>query len=58
MLLERNQGRSAATSNDSLNPDCGFAPGKDHEIPLEEAYAKLKNLAAAARLLRQQRAVI
>src|SRR6185503_14923652 len=29
----------------SLNPDCGFAPGKDHEIPLEEAYAKLKNLA-------------
>jgi 5-methyltetrahydropteroyltriglutamate--homocysteine methyltransferase len=38
----------------SLNPDCGFAPGKDHEIPLEEAYAKLKNLAAAARLLRQR----
>src|SRR4029077_7538820 len=24
-----------------LNPDCGFAPGKDHEIPLEEAYLKL-----------------
>ena len=38
-----------------LNPDCGFAPGKDHEIPLEEAYAKLKNLAAAAKLLRQGR---
>ena len=38
-----------------LNPDCGFAPGKDHEIPLEEAYAKLKNLAAAAKLLRQRR---
>jgi 5-methyltetrahydropteroyltriglutamate--homocysteine methyltransferase len=37
-----------------LNPDCGFAPGKDHEIPLEEAYAKLKNLAAAARLLRDK----
>lgn len=36
-----------------LNPDCGFAPGKDHEIPLEEAYAKLKNLAAAAKLLRK-----
>ena len=36
----------------SLNPDCGFAPGKDHDTPLEEAYAKLKNLAAAARLLR------
>ncbi len=38
----------------SLNPDCGFAPGKDHEIPLEEAYAKLKNLAQAGRLLRQR----
>ena len=36
----------------SLNPDCGFAPGKDHEIPMEEAYAKLKNLAQAGRLLR------
>jgi 5-methyltetrahydropteroyltriglutamate--homocysteine methyltransferase len=38
----------------SLNPDCGFAPGKDHEIPMEEAYAKLKNLGAAAKLLRQR----
>jgi 5-methyltetrahydropteroyltriglutamate--homocysteine methyltransferase len=38
----------------SLNPDCGFAPGKDHEIPLEEAYAKLKNLALAARRLRER----
>jgi 5-methyltetrahydropteroyltriglutamate--homocysteine methyltransferase len=37
-----------------LNPDCGFAPGKDHEIPLEEAYAKLKNLGQAGRLLRQR----
>lgn len=37
-----------------LNPDCGFAPGKDHEIPLEEAYAKLKNLAAAGKLLRER----
>ena len=35
-----------------LNPDCGFAPGKDHEIPLEEAYLKLRNLAKAAHLLR------
>jgi 5-methyltetrahydropteroyltriglutamate--homocysteine methyltransferase len=40
----------------SLNPDCGFAPGKDHEIPLEEAYAKLKNLGQAARMLRQRHA--
>jgi 5-methyltetrahydropteroyltriglutamate--homocysteine methyltransferase len=38
----------------NLNPDCGFAPGKDHDTPLEEAYAKLKNLAQAARLLRQR----
>lgn len=36
-----------------LNPDCGFAPGKDHEIPLEEAYAKLKNEALAAQKLRE-----
>jgi 5-methyltetrahydropteroyltriglutamate--homocysteine methyltransferase len=41
----------------SLNPDCGFAPGKDHEIPMEEAYAKLKNLGAAAKLLRQRHGV-
>jgi 5-methyltetrahydropteroyltriglutamate--homocysteine methyltransferase len=38
-----------------LNPDCGFAPGKDHEIPLEEAYLKLKNLGEAARRLREGR---
>jgi 5-methyltetrahydropteroyltriglutamate--homocysteine methyltransferase len=38
----------------SLNPDCGFAPGKDHDTPLEEAYAKLKNLALAARRLREK----
>jgi len=38
----------------SLNPDCGFAPGKDHEIPLEEAYAKLKNLGLAGKMLREK----
>ncbi|MBM3994127.1 MAG: cobalamin-independent methionine synthase II family protein [Planctomycetes bacterium] len=38
----------------SLNPDCGFAPGKDHEIPMEEAYAKLKSLGQAAKLLRER----
>jgi 5-methyltetrahydropteroyltriglutamate--homocysteine methyltransferase len=37
-----------------LNPDCGFAPGKDHEVPLEEAYLKLRNLALAARHLRER----
>jgi 5-methyltetrahydropteroyltriglutamate--homocysteine methyltransferase len=38
----------------TLNPDCGFAPGKNHEIPLEEAYAKLKNETLAARRLRER----
>jgi 5-methyltetrahydropteroyltriglutamate--homocysteine methyltransferase len=45
-----------APSRLTLNPDCGFAPGKDHEVPLEEAYLKLKNLAAAAKLLRERHA--
>jgi 5-methyltetrahydropteroyltriglutamate--homocysteine methyltransferase len=35
-----------------LSPDCGFSPGKDHGIPLDEAFDKLKNLCAAARQLR------
>jgi 5-methyltetrahydropteroyltriglutamate--homocysteine methyltransferase len=38
----------------SLNPDCGFAPGKSSEIPLEEAYLKLRNEAEAARRLRDR----
>ncbi len=38
----------------SLNPDCGFAPGKTSEIPLEEAYLKLRNEAQAARILRDK----
>ncbi len=38
----------------SLNPDCGFAPGKQSEIPLDEAYLKLKNEAEAARQLREK----
>ena len=38
----------------TLNPDCGFSPGKDHEIPLDESYEKLKCLAGAAALLREQ----
>lgn len=36
----------------TLSPDCGFAPGKDHEVPLEESYLKLRNLGKAAQLLR------
>ena len=37
-----------------LNPDCGFAPGSAFEIPLDEAYLKLKHEAEAARLLRRR----
>jgi 5-methyltetrahydropteroyltriglutamate--homocysteine methyltransferase len=36
----------------SLNPDCGFAPGSTAEIPLDEAYLKLRNEADAALMLR------
>lgn len=36
-----------------LNPDCGFAPGSAADIPVDEAYAKLRAEAGAAVLLRQ-----
>jgi 5-methyltetrahydropteroyltriglutamate--homocysteine methyltransferase len=38
----------------ALAPDCGFAPGNAADIPIDEAYLKLKNMAAAARTLRQR----
>jgi 5-methyltetrahydropteroyltriglutamate--homocysteine methyltransferase len=38
----------------TLNPDCGFAPSGANPVPLEEAYAKLKALAEAARRLRAE----
>ena len=38
----------------TLSPDCGFSPGKDHGIPLDESFEKLKSLSAAARLLRER----
>lgn len=38
----------------TLNPDCGFAPSGVNPIPLDEAYAKLKALGAAARQLRNE----
>ncbi|HET7770718.1 MAG TPA: cobalamin-independent methionine synthase II family protein [Chloroflexota bacterium] len=38
----------------SLNPDCGFAPGSAAEIPIDEAYAKLKHEAEAAAQLRER----
>lgn len=37
----------------TLHPDCGFAPGSAADIPIDEAYAKLRNEAAAAELLRE-----
>jgi 5-methyltetrahydropteroyltriglutamate--homocysteine methyltransferase len=57
-IVERveNALRYVAPERIMLNPDCGFAPGKDHEIPLEEAYAKLKNEVAAAQKLREMHA--
>ena len=38
----------------SLHPDCGFAPGSAADIPIDEAYQKLCNEVAAARILRQR----
>ncbi len=38
----------------SLNPDCGFAPSSTNPIPLDEAYAKLKDLAAVAAQFRAE----
>jgi 5-methyltetrahydropteroyltriglutamate--homocysteine methyltransferase len=37
-----------------LAPDCGFAPGNAADIPVDEAYLKLRNMARAAVILRQK----
>jgi len=37
-----------------LNPDCGFAPGSGAVVGIDEAYRKLCNEVAAARLLRER----
>lgn len=37
-----------------LTPDCGFAPAHDNPISLDEAYLKLKSVAAAAEMLRRE----
>ena len=37
-----------------LNPDCGFAPGSGAAVSIDEAYRKLCNEAAAARILREE----
>jgi 5-methyltetrahydropteroyltriglutamate--homocysteine methyltransferase len=36
----------------TLNPDCGFAPGSGAVVSFDEAYAKLRNEAEAAKILR------
>ena len=38
----------------AIHPDCGFAPGSYWDIPMEEAYAKLRNEVIAAERLRAQ----
>ena len=38
----------------TLHPDCGFAPGSAADIPIDEAYLKLRNEALAADLLREE----
>lgn len=37
-----------------LHPDCGFAPGSAADIPIDEAYMKLRNEALAAERLRAE----
>ena len=37
-----------------LHPDCGFAPGSAAEIPIDEAYRKIRNLSLAAKILRDK----
>jgi 5-methyltetrahydropteroyltriglutamate--homocysteine methyltransferase len=41
----------------ALNPDCGFAPDAGEPPSLDEAYEKLRRLAAAARVLREELAL-
>jgi 5-methyltetrahydropteroyltriglutamate--homocysteine methyltransferase len=36
----------------TLNPDCGFSPGSQNPMDLDEAYLKLKSLVAGAALLK------
>jgi 5-methyltetrahydropteroyltriglutamate--homocysteine methyltransferase len=38
----------------ALNPDCGFAPGAAEPPSIDEAFGKLKLLAAAAAVLRER----
>lgn len=38
----------------TLNPDCGFAPTSTNPIPLDEPFLKLKEMVAAAKMLRSR----
>ena len=50
----RQAARFLAPERIVLNPDCGFAPGSGAVVSIDEAYVKLRNEAAAARILRQE----
>ena len=38
----------------TLNPDCGFAPGSGAKVDIDEAYQKICNEVAAAKMLREE----
>lgn len=38
----------------TIHPDCGFAPGSAADIPMDEAYLKLRNEVLAAQILREE----
>ena len=46
--------RFLAPERITLNPDCGFAPGSGAAVSIDEAYRKLCNEVAAARMLREE----
>jgi 5-methyltetrahydropteroyltriglutamate--homocysteine methyltransferase len=48
--------RHVAPGRIVLNPDCGFAPGSAARVDLDEVYVKLRNLVAAASILRARHA--
>lgn len=37
-----------------LNPDCGFAPGAQAQVSIDDAYLKLKEMTKAAKILREK----
>ena len=38
----------------SINPDCGFSPGMQSHMSIDEPYLKLKNESLAAQILRSK----